>query len=532
MLNIKKLTEAVRLHESGMPQSQISGRIGVGKSTVGDWIRRAAALALSYEKLQSMGQFDLMQIWDKPTWLKSGLYFPDWAGILASISSRTDTIQTSYEKYLASCPKGSIAQSRSSFYREAKRQIANAPGELQELHMHNSFNPGTVAMIDYSGDGIDIRCAKGGKTTAQVFVGVLGFSGYIYCCATQRQTRSDWLRAIADMFHFFGGVTTELWLDNSTPLVKKADCTDPVLSPEFVNFCEQYGTDGFAVSPRKPTHKGLVENAVQQVQRRILAPLRSRQFFSLEELNKALAVKLAELNARPMTVRNHESRQTRFHREVPLLKALPPIEYQPSLKLCRRKVQKGNQIRLGNCRYNVPWGHVGSTLVIGINYATLAITYFEQDTGQRIGEAKLRGPGDGDEPMRREFVPKHLSRVLMSREELVQEVAEKFGMNAAALAATLAKQSNSRAVKHLTALISMGENYSIEEFDAICTEALNRPIVSYSALRQAKVAFDNSKKEKDSAQRTASIVPADKTTIRGAAYFNDEMRDDGVRNDK
>ena len=58
-------------------------------------------------------------------------------------------------------------------------------------------------MIDYSGDGLLGHDTKGKAFKGQVFVGVLGHSGYIFAWVTSAQTREDWLQSIAEMFKFF-----------------------------------------------------------------------------------------------------------------------------------------------------------------------------------------------------------------------------------------------------------------------------------------------------------------------------------------
>jgi hypothetical protein len=50
---------------------------------------------------------------------------------------------------------------------------------------------------------------------------------------------------------------------------------------------------------RKPKDKAKVEVGVQVVERRILAVLRNRQFFSLGELNTAIGGRLDRLNDKP-----------------------------------------------------------------------------------------------------------------------------------------------------------------------------------------------------------------------------------------
>jgi hypothetical protein len=62
---------------------------------------------------------------------------------------------------------------------------------------------------------------------------------------------------------------------------------------------EHYGTVIIPARPRKPRDKPQAESAVQVVQWHILAALRDYRFFNISELNDAIALKLAELNAKP-----------------------------------------------------------------------------------------------------------------------------------------------------------------------------------------------------------------------------------------
>ena len=79
---------------------------------------------------------------------------------------------------------------------------------------------------------------------------------------------------------------------------------------------------------RKPRDKAKVEAAVLVVERWILARLRNRKFFSLAELNRAIAALLEDLNSRVM---RHigESRRELFERlDKPALRALPETPYE------------------------------------------------------------------------------------------------------------------------------------------------------------------------------------------------------------
>ena len=80
--------------------------------------------------------------------------------------------------------------------------------------------------------------------------------------------------------------------------------------------------------PYKPKDKAKAEVAVQVVERWILARLRHRTFFSLAELNTAIAELLPELNQRPFQGRS-ESRQDLYEiLDRPALRPLPAEDYE------------------------------------------------------------------------------------------------------------------------------------------------------------------------------------------------------------
>src|SRR4029077_2293702 len=74
--------------------------------------------------------------------------------------------------------------------------------------------------------------------------------------------------------------------------------------------------------------KAKVEVAVLVVERWILARLRNRRFFSLAELNRAIAELVADLNARPMRRLAVTRRDLFLELDRPALKELPAEPYQ------------------------------------------------------------------------------------------------------------------------------------------------------------------------------------------------------------
>jgi len=100
-------------------------------------------------------------------------------------------------------------------------------------------------------------------------------------------------------FEYFGGIPALAVPDNTKTGVTNAHRYDPDLNPTYYNFALHCGFGIVPVRPYKPRDKAKVENAVQVAQRWIVAALRHRKFFMLEDLNQAIGELLTKLNHRP-----------------------------------------------------------------------------------------------------------------------------------------------------------------------------------------------------------------------------------------
>ncbi len=170
----------------------------------------------------------------------------------------------------------------------------------QDLVLRQNHTPGEKVFVDYAGQTVPIVDRYSGESApAQIFVAVLGCSNYTYICATRTQSLADWLAAHVQMLEFFGGVPVAAVPDNLKSAVKRAHRYEPQLNPSYQDFAEHYGLAILPARVRKPRDKAKVEGGVLIVERWILARLRNRTFFSLGELNSALAELLVSLNTRP-----------------------------------------------------------------------------------------------------------------------------------------------------------------------------------------------------------------------------------------
>ena len=88
---------------------------------------------------------------------------------------------------------------------------------------------------------------------------------------------------------FLGGVPECVVPDNLRSAVSRTHRYEPDLNPTYADLAEPYGFVVIPARVRRPRDKAKAEVAVRLVERWILAALRHRTFFSLTELNRAIA---------------------------------------------------------------------------------------------------------------------------------------------------------------------------------------------------------------------------------------------------
>jgi hypothetical protein len=99
-----------------------------------------------------------------------------------------------------------------------------------------------------------------------------------------------------------------------------------LLNRTFREFAEFYSVAVIPHAPRSPRGKASVESSVGKIANRIRNMLRDRVFFDFDELNEAIAEKLAELNSRAFQ-KKAGSRDERF--EGAEREALQPLPARP-----------------------------------------------------------------------------------------------------------------------------------------------------------------------------------------------------------
>ncbi len=162
--------------------------------------------------------------------------------------------------------------------------------------------------------------------------------------------------------------------DNAKVAVIKACLYDPVVNRSYTDMARHYGTAVLPARPRRPRDKAKVEACVGIVERWLLGRLRNRIFYSLAQVNAAIAECLADLNDNRVLRQFGKTRRQMFEEiDAPNLK---PLSAEPWVhaewKRCRVACAIGHKAcrdnrsvlytRLPACSTNWPWprGMAGS----------------------------------------------------------------------------------------------------------------------------------------------------------------------------
>lgn len=504
-------------HAGGLKVAEIAAATGTSTGTVSGVLNSAADAGLAWPLPEGMDDEALRRlIYPSREQRAGGRLEPDWAALAAQLgrpgTGRRKVSVTRDLLWREHCEEaaglGLEAYGRSRFF-ELMAEYLSGPGAPVEMRFE--YLPGEYGLSDFSGKTLEVVTPKEARPV-EIFVCVLACSRLIFACAVEDQKLRSWTDAHHQAFRYFGGCPTKLIIDNLKSGVTRWHHEQPMLNPMFAEFARHYGLAVLPARKGRARDKGIVENAVRTVQSRVLAPLRNLTFFSLQDLNAAMADRLAELNA--ATMAHHKtSRRALFEaEEKAALRPLPTVawEYAETVK---RKVAPNYHVRLKNNHYSVPHHHVGAW--VRVRHTSRTVEIFLISSGERIATHPRRlganfyqtTPGhmpDAHVEMARRRQPGYEAWML-GRLTNVGPCAQRW--------AKLCLESRdfpAQAYASLRGVITLAGNYDASHVEEACRHAIDQERFASGFLR------DWLRKHATRAPQP-SIRPH--RNIRGAAYY-------------
>ena len=471
-LPVRKIRDVLRLKAAGFSDRQIAASIGSARSTVQECVRRAMEAGVSWPLPVELDEAALhAQLYRRAVPL-SRTPRPDFAYLHAELKRRGVTRLLLWQEYKTAEPNG---WQYSVFCDQYRRWLRS-----QELVFRQEHVPGDKLFVDYAGQTVALTDRLTGEITqAQIFVATLGASNYTYAEATLTQQLPDWLASHVRALQYFGGAPRAMVPDNLKSAVTKARRYEPDLNPTYQEFAEHYGVAILPARVRRPRDKAKVETSVLVVERWILARLRNCTFFSLAELNAAIAALIEDLNTRVFK-KMPGCRRSRFlELEHSTLQPLPLRAYEFG-KWKKSKVHPDYHIEVARAYYSVPYRLIGQ--IVDVRLTAQALEIFHR--GELIA-AHARAPERGRRSTRDAHRPKR--HVAMIENTLARVLDRAISIGPATHAVI---ENQARARKHpeetlrsAQGILRLGRDFSPEHLERACERAVLLKAFSYRAVR-------------------------------------------------
>jgi transposase len=246
---MRQISEVLRLAAQHLSYAQIAQSIGISRTSVHNYLHRAQQAGLSWplpgELDEAAIEARLFQRSEEE--VRPGRPEPNWLEVHREHKrGKHVTLQLLHLEYKAAHPDGWGYTQFCTHYRRWLGQ--------QDVVMRLEYAAGERMFVDFAGDTVPITDPDTGEVwQAQVFVSVLGASGYLYVEATRSQDLAAWLGAHVHALAFYSGAPKVVVPDNLKAGVTKACWYEPETEPELSGACSPVWAGGLAHPTRPPT---------------------------------------------------------------------------------------------------------------------------------------------------------------------------------------------------------------------------------------------------------------------------------------
>jgi len=505
---MRKIVDVLRLHhEGGRSHREIARAVGASPTTVGEILRRAKQCALIYPVPAGMSEAGLEALLYAPTAPSNRTRpEPDWPGVHRELRRKGVTLDLLWQEYKAEHPEG---YRYSGFCEHYRRWVGRLSVSMRQTHA-----AGEKLFIDYAGQTVPVVDPLTGEIRpAAIFVAVLGASNYTYCEATWSQSLPDWIGSHVRTLEHLGGATAVLVPDNLKSGVTTACFYEPELNPTYRDLARHYGTVVLPARPRRPKDKAKAEGGVLLVQRWVLARLRNQRFFSLDELNRAIAALMTDLNSRAFK-KLPGCRQSAFEElDRPALRPLPATRYEfAEWKVA--KVGIDYHVEVVEHYYSVPYRFAREKIDVRLTASTVELFH----RGVRIAShvrTDLRGRHTTVDA---HMTPAHQAVQGWNAPRLV-EWAARIGPYAKAVVQSILHQRRhpQQGYRACLGILRLGKTVGDERLEAACERAITIGAASYSSLKS--ILKNGLDKKRISAPAQTSL-PLEHANVRGPDYYH------------
>ena len=374
---MRKIIEVLRLHlklNLSLRQSATLSKISLG--TASNYVNRFKEINIDIDKFISLNEIEQEKLFypKNVCTVKSNnsKVMPEYIYVHHELKRKKQTkvtLSLLYEEYKEANPNNCYGSTQ---FRDYYSKFLNKINpSMKQVHLS-----GEKLFVDYSGVTIPIVNQRTGEITkAQIFVGVLGASGYTFVHATYSQKQRDFILSHTLAYDFFGGTPLIVVPDNlKSAVIKHSKKDGIVINESYAALAKHYNMAVAPARPYKPKDKSKAEQGVQGIQRWILAVLRHQTFFSVDELNDAISLLLDNYNNKIVKRFNKSRFEMFLELDKPFLQSLPNERYIYK-EFKEATVSQSYHIFLEGCEYSVPYKYLGVKVFVAYSNQSVTIYY-------------------------------------------------------------------------------------------------------------------------------------------------------------
>jgi len=495
-------------HALGASERQIAVTVGISRSTVSEYLRRAAVIGITWPVPAELDDaeierrlFDAAGADGQPERVH-----PDWNQVHNELKRRGVTQVLLWEEYRAEHVDGYGYSRFCDLYRGWRKTISPT--------MRQTHGPAEKLFVDFAGDTVAVfDDATGEERRAQIFVAVLGASNYTFAQARWTQSLPDWIGTHVDALRAIGGVPKAIVCDNLKAGVTVTCRYEPGINRTYQELAEHYDTAILPTRPRKPRDKAKVEGAVLIVERYVLARLRNRRFFTLIELNAAIREIVADLNAKIMRKLGVSRDELFAQIDRPALKPLPSVRYQyAEWKKCR--VAPDYHVEIADHYYSVPSRLIREEVEARITDTTIEILY----KGTRIASHARSFVRHRHTTVAEHMPSAHRRYAAWTPTRMMRE-AGKIGPATIALVEAImqAKPHPEQGFRACLGILQLARSYGSARLEAACRRGNDIGARSYGSIKSI---LQHGLDKAYASETPPDEPPIQHGNIRGSGYFH------------
>jgi transposase len=488
---------------------EIAERCHVSHNTVGRYRERLEEEGLTWAQIVELSEPQIdARLNNGREKAKQRFIEPDWSYVHAELHWTGVTLTLLYEEYAGGVEAGQMSD------REFRRRYDRYKRSLG-LVMRQVRRPGEELFVDYSGKRPSITDpATGVRQPVELWVGVLGAGRKTFAVCTMTQQIPDWIDAHVRALEYFGACPKYLVPDNlKSAVVRISRKEGHYINPTYQGFADHYDMMVLPTRARKPKDKASVEAAVRLAQMWILARLRNRTFFSIDELNRAVEELLEPLNSKPMRTRGGKSRNQLFEQlDLPAMRPLPVQAYEFAEWKIDVPVPNDYHVAVDGNYYSVPHTLVARKVNLKICARVIEIYHHQQ----RVATHERANTPDSVKTKAEHQPPAHR---LYGEEQLAELVSwsEAAGESVNAFVRQhLQLHSGAASLQVFRGLKSLSRDFGSERLEQACSRALRMKATSITSVRSMLArGIENSPLQNEAANDS----PPAHENVRGAANY-------------